>query len=245
MMMDTIKRRLWNILRAAFSVVLALAAIGAFLTFYPDTPLPDAWNPAKPLDVRAPVNPMTRWKMQSALVQGDQCLAALDAAATFRSLPDLEQSAQCHIRTQVALRGVVGAKLSEVNTRCQVALRMAMWVQHGIEPAAQKHFGQSVSRVHHLSSYNCRQIRTSSGTAPRMSTHATADSIDITGFTLSGGRKITLLQDWSGSDAAAAAFLRDVRDSACDWFRVTLGPDYNALHADHFHLQHTGWGSCR
>ena len=78
-----------------------------------------------------------------------------------------------------------------------------------------------------------------------MSTHATADAIDITGFTLEDGRKITLLEGWDSEDPAVSGFLRDVRDSACDWFRVTLGPDYNALHADHFHLQNTGWGACR
>ncbi|MEO1365313.1 MAG: extensin family protein, partial [Pseudomonadota bacterium] len=92
--------------------------------------------------------------------------------------------------------------------------------------------------------YNCRQMRTSSGTATRMSTHATADSIDISGVTLSDGRSLRLINGWPAADARAP-FFRDLRDSACMWFRVTLGPDYNRLHADHFHLQHTGWGLCR
>lgn len=244
-MMDRLKRRLLALLRAAFSVAVALAVLAGFLVFYDNSPLPDAWNPRVPLEVRDPVTPVTSWKLKQALSGGEQCLAALDNAAEFTPMADFEHSAQCHIRSQVALQGVAQAQVSEVNTRCQIALRMAMWMEHGIAPAAERHFGQGVARVHHLSSYNCRQIRTSSGTVARMSTHATADAIDITGFTLENGRKITLLQDWDGNDPAASAFLRDVRDSACDWFRVTLGPDYNALHADHFHLQHTGWGSCR
>ena len=77
-----------------------------------------------------------------------------------------------------------------------------------------------------------------------MSTHATASAIDISGFDLTDGTRIRLLKDWDESDAKAQ-FLRDVRDTPCDWFGTTLGPDYNAAHADHFHLQNWGWGTCR
>jgi hypothetical protein len=77
-----------------------------------------------------------------------------------------------------------------------------------------------------------------------MSTHATADAIDVSGFRFSNGKQINLQQDWDGS-GPEAAFLRAARDGACDWFRVTLSPEYNNLHADHFHLQSTGWGLCR
>lgn len=77
-----------------------------------------------------------------------------------------------------------------------------------------------------------------------MSTHATADAIDITGFGLADGREISLIDDWDGDDAKAA-FLRAARESACRWFVTVLSPDYNALHADHFHLQSKGWGACR
>ena len=47
-----------------------------------------------------------------------------------------------------------------------------------------------------------------------------------------------------------AAFLREVRDGACDLFATVLSPDYNAAHADHFHLDQAargaiGWRGCR
>ena len=50
------------------------------------------------------------------------------------------------------------------------------------------------------------------------------------------------LADFTGD---AAAFLQAARDGACDWFSLTLSPDYNSLHEDHFHLQSRGWGLCR
>ncbi|MEP5731291.1 MAG: extensin family protein [Sulfitobacter sp.] len=210
----------------------------------PETPLPDAWNPTKPLHVTHEYTPLTQWKLTRALNDRQACLAALGTGAQITSLPDFGASAQCHIKPQVRLSAVGQSSLNPVNTRCQTALRMAMWEHHGIQPAAQAHLGAAVGRVAHFSSYSCRAIRTPKGSTTRMSTHATADAIDVSGFILDDGREISLKRDWNG-DATTAAFLRDVRDSACEWFRVTLSPDYNTLHADHFHLQHTGWGLCR
>jgi len=77
-----------------------------------------------------------------------------------------------------------------------------------------------------------------------MSLHATAEAIDIGGFELTNGRRISLLADWNG-EQDAQSFLREAKNGACKWFATTLGPDYNSLHADHFHLQSRGWGLCR
>lgn len=230
---------------AAFRVFLVGLAFGIWFLFgYSNSPLTNAWNPLTPLDVTDEYTPLTKWKMRRALVIGETCLAALKTGAQAESLPDFEESAQCNIRDQVRLSRVGDARLAPVNTRCQTALRIAMWERHGVQPAAQRHLGRGVSQIEHFSSYNCRQMRTTRSGAPRMSTHATAEAIDVSGFILEDGSRVTLLKNWSDS-AARSAFLTDVRDTACDWFRVTLGPDYNRLHADHFHLQHTGWGLCR
>ena len=214
------------------------------LVVHPETPLPDAWNPTRPLDLQAEITPVTRWQFRQALESAESCQAALETGAAAQPLPDFEASEQCHIRPQVTVSAVAGMALAPVNTRCQTALRLAMWARHGIAPAAEAHLGEGIARVTHFSSYNCRAMRTSRGETGRMSSHATADAIDISGFVTASGRQITLQSGWTGPPADQA-FLRAVRDSACDWFRITLGPDYNALHADHFHLQHTGWGLCR
>ncbi len=44
---------------------------------------------------------------------------------------------------------------------------------------------------------------------------------------------------------AKGDFLREVRQRACDLFDVTLGPDYNAAHKNHFHLDVGGDHACR
>lgn len=76
-----------------------------------------------------------------------------------------------------------------------------------------------------------------------MSTHATAHAIDLTGFELSDGRTLSVLDDW-GRGEPVGAFLRAAQSTACDWFGGVLGPDFNALHADHFHM-HARGGVCR
>ena len=99
--------------------------------------------------------------------------------------------------------------------------------------------------VRHLGSFSCRPI---AGT-DQWSEHATANAIDIAGFNLADGQKISLINDWSG-DEKRVAFLREIRDGACDLFSTVLSPDYNAAHADHFHLDQasrgaTGYRICR
>ena len=164
----------------------------------------------------------------------------LGQAAEVTPLDDREETNACGITGRVVLRGVGQAALGEVETACATALRLAMWERHDLQPLAQEIFGSSVARIAHIGSYNCRRISGSE----RMSTHARAAAIDVTGFTLTDGTKLRLLNDWT-TQGKAAEFLRRARNGSCDWFGTTLGPDYNAAHADHFHLQNEGWGTCR
>ena len=229
---------------AAFVFAAGLAYCGYLLLTHPDTPLPRAWNPVQPLAVADPVTPVTGWKLARTTADASLCVAALDAAAQVRQMPPLTETEACFIVDRVALSQIGQANLSPVETSCATALRLAMWERHSVQPAAQELLGQDVRAIAHLGSYSCRPMRTGSGLSERMSTHATASAIDISGFQLADGRQIRLLADWDGEDETAA-FLRRVRDGACDWFGLTLSPDFNRLHADHFHLQTNGWGGCR
>ena len=72
-----------------------------------------------------------------------------------------------------------------------------------------------------------------------MSEHATANAFDISGFRLTSGRLIGILARFN-SGGAEGKFLHEARDGFCDYFNLTLSPDYNADHADHFHVD-MGW----
>lgn len=228
----------------AWLLLVGAAVAGVLAIAHPDTPLPPEWNPTEPLHVAHPVTSLTSWKLNRVVADPDLCLATVSAAASLTPQPPRNDSDQCFIANRVDLRGVGDASIAPLDTNCGIALRMAMWERHSLQPAAQAIFGTRLTRIDQIGSYSCRAMRTSAGTSNRMSTHATADAVDITGFGFADGRQLRLISDWDGA-GSDAAFLRAARDGACDWFGLTLSPDFNALHADHFHLQARGWGGCR
>ncbi|WP_179380892.1 extensin-like domain-containing protein [Jannaschia marina] len=222
------------------ALVGALCWAGWWLLMDADSPLPPEWHPLEPLDVAAPESWLTGMKLRRAVSSEATCLSALGTGARFEAMPPLRAGA-CGIDPRVSLRGVGDADLVPVETTCAVALRLAMWERHVLAPAAETHLGSGIARIHHQSSYNCRPIR---GSTTRLSTHATGEAIDVRGVTLADGRRLELRESWSGA-GAVSDFWQAARDGACTWFVTVLGPDYNALHADHFHMQSRGWGLCR
>ena len=225
---------------AALFLLVAVALLGSALLRHPDTPLPPRWNVFEPLKVSDPITPLTTWKLDWATSDPKLCAQVMQSAGRVTILEDLEVDENCGIKGRVNLRRVGQASIGPIETSCATALRTAMWEHHGIQPIAREMFNAHVKTIRHVGSYNCRAI---AGTE-RWSTHSTASAIDVTGFDLADGTRIRLLKDWDDDDAKAQ-FLRAVRDASCDWFGTTLGPNYNAAHADHFHLQNRGWGTCR
>lgn len=222
----------------ALAVVAALIASGQIV-------LPPRWDPFAPFDVAETPGLLTRFKFARTRADGDLCRAALSRAGiAFEPVPDRITGEGCGFTDAVRISRIGAVTLaSPVVATCRLALGLAMLDRHHIGPAARLSFGVPVTRVDHLGTYACRNIN--HATSGRRSRHATADAIDIAGFLVADGRRLTLTGDWSSGDAGRAAFLRAVRDGACRWFDVTLSPDYNPLHYDHFHLDMGGGRACR
>ena len=224
-----------------FLLALVLAAM---MIFRPED-VPRHWQPWSPINLLAEPNLVSRWKLRSLALRPEACRVALaSAGADFAAMDDKVESDACYIRNRVRLERTSAAGLHPVETRCTIAARLLLWERHDLQRAAQLHLGSPVARIHHLSSFSCRAMRTSSGAAGRMSEHATANAVDISGFTLGDGRRISLLEDWTGN-SDAARFLRAARDGLCRWFNTVLGPDYNDLHRDHFHADMGRYPTCR
>lgn len=198
------------------------------------------WGPLDPLAIPTFA---TRIKLIRAGNDAAYCRAALALSGSEApTVADHVESGQCHIRTAVRPARLGAARLRPVAMRCEIALRLAMWERHALQPAARQMLGTEVAEIHHFGAYSCRAMRTSRGTSPRMSEHATANAFDISGFRLRDGRRLSLRADWGGPEAE---FLRAARDGLCRFFRTVLGPDYNALHADHFHVDQGLYLTCR
>jgi hypothetical protein len=117
--------------------------------------------------------------------------------------------------------------------RCPMIPQVNRWVVEVIEPAARHTYGASLAEISILGSYACRPINHVSG--GYLSEHGRANALDISGFTLSDGTRISVKRGWHG-DWRQRAFLHAVHDGACARFSTVLGPDYNRLHRDHFHV---------
>ena len=205
--------------------------------------IPPHWNPWAPLNVAEPPNWLTRYKLDRAAADADLCRAALaDSTLKHTGVANNDRGDGCG--WQDAVR-VDDARFAPAFTlTCGAALSLAMWERHALQPAALAHFGQPLARVDHFGSYACRNVRGAGGEGERRSQHARANAFDVAGFRLRNGRQITLVNHWEG-EGPEAAFLREARDGACRFFKGTLGPDYNAAHRDHFHLDQGPYRICR
>ena len=99
-------------------------------------------------------------------------------------------------------------------------------------------------RLGDMGTYDCRNIVGNPLWKGLRSQHATANAIDISGFTLADGRSISVLKDWKG-EGKDAEFLHEVHRRSCRYFRVALGPNFNVAHANHFHFDRGLMWTCR
>lgn len=129
--------------------------------------------------------------------------------------------------------------------RCGEARAFAGWVRGAVAPAAYQMLGSELAKVEGMGSYACRNVIGSAANAGRRSGHAIANAIDVGGFVLKDGRRVTILKDWSSTDPATRRFLATIRASACKRFGTVLSPDYNAAHVNHLHLEDDHAGLCR
>lgn len=198
------------------------------------------WNPWLPLDLTLPETAVQDWKIGRAHEGSALCVSALSRVARASALPDYTASPRCGIAGGVVLARLGAARLDPVKTRCSLAMELYLWEQNSVRPAARELLGTDLRSLEHFGSYSCRRIAGSR----RWSKHARAEAIDIAGFRFADGRHITLLKGWNGAPDERA-FLRRIRDGACERFGGVLSPDYNVAHADHFHFDFSRWGFCR
>ncbi|MDY1006845.1 MULTISPECIES: extensin family protein [unclassified Sphingomonas] len=208
--------------------------------------------PWTPLDLGQPIGLMTGRKLNALTQSYPACRAALERAGVrYTALPPRSGEGQCGYSDGVRFTSGGARRIdfapAGLGVACPVAAALAIWEWNVVQPAAERHFGTKVTSIDHFGSYSCRRIY--GRDAGTWSEHSTADAVDIAGFRLGNGTRITVARDWQG-DTAKAAFLREVRDGACQLFATTLSPDYNTAHADHFHLDQAdrgamGWRACR
>jgi hypothetical protein len=244
-LIDRIPPRLVRALRAISRVARRVLIVGVvvFAGWFAWTNFPDAYNPFLPPDLRATPNFLTSFKLRG--LDGDHglCMAVIDASgAKARADSISSPSAGCGMAEGLYLQQSQISWGGGIRMTCPTAAALLMWERHVVAPAAAEHLGSDVVRIRHYGSYACRNVNNAA--AGRISGHAAAKAIDVAGFDLADGRRISVAGDW-GEDTGKGRFLAEVHQGACGLFSMVLGPDYNARHADHFHFEMASWGMCR
>lgn len=229
--------------------LLLIALIAGGRAWLKANPSYDPWAPLALED--DPDGWATRRKLAEVRSSPEECRAFLVRSGVAFSRLDPAGEGACRREDRQVLaadrdRGLA-LRPTGAQATCAVGAGLVRWLHHGLQPAAQSVFGSQVVALEHYGTNNCRRI--GGGETGNWSEHATGNAIDIAGFILADGRTINVRRDWSGT-GDAAAFLRLARDSACSEFSTVLSPEYNAAHADHFHLDQAdrggmGWTACR
>jgi hypothetical protein len=198
--------------------------------------LPRKYDPFALPDLDETPHWLTSTQLKLLDFEPENCKFALANTGLPASLrPAKAVGTSCELSGIVLLSRLSAARLKPEETRCNIAARLYMWEKHVLQPAALSYFHEPVAEILHFGSFSCRTIAGSS----YMSEHAHANAFDISAFKLKSGKVISVLKDWSPR-TTEMKFLHAARDGACDYFNLTLSPDYNAAHKDHFHVD-MGW----
>jgi hypothetical protein len=228
----------WLFTSAALAIVLAFGLVSIGIVSIPPT-----YHPWTPLNLRDEPNVLTRYKLARLERHPKECTAVLRLGeVAYTPVPDQVTGEGCGLDNTVRMARAEAAFGESVVTTCPLAVAWSLFDRHVLQPSARRHFGQGVARVVQAGSYACRNINHRVG--GRRSEHATANALDVTGFVLTDGTRVGVLQDW-GDGSRKAAFLRALRAGACRFFDVVLSPDFNEAHRDHFHFDLGRFRACR
>lgn len=231
----------WAVLIASF----VLAAFIPLLRRREDLP----WTPLRSLN--DPVGAFTAEKLARLEQDPAACRSLLTRGGfPVRVLPAIQGAPACRVAAPLRLDTQPpdpAFKPAGLPLSCPLAAALALWMRAVVEPAARSTYGSRIASIETYGSYSCRRIN--GGASGDWSEHARANAIDVAGFRLADGHRVTVAADWRGR-GRDAAFLHLVRDGGCRIFSTVLSPDYNAAHHDHLHLDEAargqwGWQACR
>jgi len=205
--------------------------------------LPSYYNPFKPLALDDPPGRITQYKLRR--LTPEACASLLTQANQrnlIRTQPVADGGGTCPLRNVVRVRDFGPVSLNgSFLASCPLALSSALFVSQQVRPLTQRFTGHELTRIEHLGSFACRNIYHRPDA--RRSEHATADALDIAAFRLANGERVTVLNGWKS--AKTQPWLKALLAASCGYYGNGLGPEYNAAHANHFHLGMRGFGLCR
>ena len=200
-------------------------------------PIPSLRNPRIASEPYGPPPPPETWSAAEIADAKAQCDRLLkDDMFDYKALPPIKEGV-CGAPAPIQLEYINETPRVEMRPaptmRCELAAALERWLEEVVQPLAKELLQANVIRLVNLGSYQCR---TRYGNPhERISYHASAEAIDIAEFVTAKGEHIKVEDFWSSPDERGA-FLKQAHDGACKIFGTVLGPEANAAHKNHFHV---------
>lgn len=220
----TILHRSTPVLILAVLVVLAVHGVRQ---------IPPQHAPWAELSLRHPVGMATHRKLRGLMSDQTACSAALATAPALQTRPAAPDAGTeaCPLTNAVAFEQSSVSYGGGFAASCSLAAALYVWEREMLQPAAQDYLGSSIERIDQIGSFACRNIYNRSG--GRLSEHASANALDITGFRLANGEGVSVLRDW-GQATANGRFLDALIERSCPVFSGVMTPAYNRATATIF-----------
>ena len=225
-----------------FARLIALAFIGIGVAIQQDFRFPPNSLPWRPVDLDRGPHWLAHWQMHRLKSDGALCRQAL-ARSQLRFTPLADRVLGQGCTYENVIRSDVSPITYNITPSATCALTAALyWYQGRLQAIALREMKSKLMRIDHVGIFACRNVNNEADGS--RSQHASANAIDIEAFRFADGRRVSVMRDY-GRPTDAGRFLAAARQEACGIFNGVLGPDYNRLHASHFHLDMGPYWICR
>lgn len=197
-------------------------------------------QPAAPLPQSTQPQQSQQWIGRDVIQAA--CLNDLAATgAKFELIAQAEPGKDgCTLQNGVRLIATGVELVRPAEMTCPMALRLMQFEKEVLLPEAQRVFGQPLKQINHAGAFTCKRM---TGNSSRISEHGHGRAIDIWGFLLADGRRVSVA-DHFRARGPEGQYLREVNRAACRYFAVVLGPNADAAHAKSFHWDIGAWNRC-
>jgi hypothetical protein len=214
-------------------MALPALLVSGYVQAAAQVPLPRPKPPAIAKTTPASVAPEA--PVVSAPAAPSACLMRLrERGVILSAVPDIAGPGECGATDVVRVEALVNGAGNRValtphaTLRCATAETLAAWIREDVAPTLEV----GAARLTAMSvdaSFECRGRNRVAGA--KISQHGFGNAIDVSGFTLTGGKSFKL------NDPAADKEQRaKLRDTACARFTTVLGPGSDGYHEHHIHL---------
>ena len=165
---------------------LLLAGVGCIALMFRLGLIPPALNPLPALDLDERNAWFVDWRLAALKYDRDLCRRVLVSPhIDAQPIVDSPLHAGCGWTNAVRMTRAAGVHAAFDKITCESAAALTLWLEHDVQQVAQEIFGLSVASVRSLGTYSCRNIVGDPLAKTWRSEHATANAVDIGGFTLS------------------------------------------------------------